>query len=389
MKRIILLLAAFALVTSVCFAQNSGHILINNDNYSANSADADSISAAGALKFFNNFPTGGVGLGGGYFAAPRNAIASKLNCFWVTDAGSSDIASFSIANGGKKITKTGNFSNSSLSGDAYGIGVAVSPNGKYLYSAWSASENMAVLSVASDCTLTMVGSPISEPDYVADIAIPTSGKVLVVSFPNAGGAQAYSINSSTGALTALGSELVFSSSVSECANIGCYPTGEDTDATGTYWIWGNATLSGPYDLTATLGSSGFSNAATTEFSSSGLQNVETPWFSPAGRAGKGLLYLGASGFGTGYPAGIIVTSFSAGTITYDSAVVNNNAYYAGNVVGVGKSGTGSPLAQIVYTSSGVNEVQSYTVSGTTLTPVATLATTSTEGIALSISGADK
>src|SRR5580704_5414904 len=110
MKRIILLLAAFAMVASVCFAQNGGHILINNDNYDANSADVDSISATGALKFYLNEPTGGVGLGGGYFAAPRNAIASKLNCFWVTDAGSSDIASFSIADGGKKITLTGNFS---------------------------------------------------------------------------------------------------------------------------------------------------------------------------------------------------------------------------------------------------------------------------------------
>jgi hypothetical protein len=389
MKRIILLLAAFAMVASVCFAQNGGHILINNDNYDANSADVDSISATGALKFYLNEPTGGVGLGGGYFAAPRNAIASKLNCFWVTDAGSSDIASFSIADGGKKITLTGNFSNSALSGDAYGIGVAVSPNGKYLYSAWSATENLAVLSVASNCTLTLVGSPISEPDYVADIAIPSNGKVLVVSYPNDGGAQAYSINASTGALTALGSELVFADAVSECSSIGCYPTGEDTNSTGTFWVWGNATLSGPYDLTATLGSGGFTNAATTEFGSSGLQNVECPWFSPAGRTGSGNLYLGASGFGTGYPAGIIVTTFSGGNVTYDSAVVNNNAYYAGNVVGVGKTGTGSPLAQIVYTSSGVNELQSYTVSGTTLTPVTSLATTSTAGIALSINGADK
>lgn len=123
-----------------------------------------------------------------------------------------------------------------------------------------------------------------------------NGKAVVISYPNAGGAQAYSV-SSTGTLTALGPKLVFNNSVSSCSSTGCFPTAQDITTAGRFWVWGNATLSGPSILTATLSSSGFSNAAVQTYSGSGLTNVETPWFSPAGRAGNGNLYLGASGYG--------------------------------------------------------------------------------------------
>lgn len=379
MKRIIAIFAVVALFATVSFAQNGGHLLINNDNVSANTADIDTVSAAGSLKLLKTVSTGGTGLGGGYFAAPRNAIAQNLKCFWVSDAASSDIASFQIPS----LKKTGNFSNAALNGSFYGIGLAEA--GNYLITAWSASLNVAVLKINSDCTLTMVGSAISQPDYVADVTVTANGKAVVISYPNIGGAQAYAV-SSTGTLTALGPELVFGNSVSSCSSTGCYPTAQDDTSNGQFWVWGNATLSGPSTLTATLSSKGFSNAAVQTYSSSGLANVETPWFSPAGRAGNGNLYLGASGYGTGYPAGIIVTTFNGGTITYDNAVANNSAYYAGNVQTIGNTGTGSPLTQIWSDSSANNTVQAYTVSGTTLTPAGSLKTSSSGSYAFSTNG---
>lgn len=381
MKRIVVIFAVVALFATVSFAQNGGHLLINNDNTSANSADIDTVSATGGLKLLKTLSTGGTGLGGGYFAAPRNAIANNLKCFWVSDAATSDIASFEVAG----LKKTGNFTNSALNGDYLGIGLTEA--GNYLITAWSASANIAVLKINADCTLTLVGTPISQPDNVADVTATANGKVVVVSYPNAGGAQAYSV-SSTGTLTALGSELVFGNVISSCSSTGCYPTSQDTTTAGTFWVWGNATLSGPSTLTATLGSTGFSNAAVQTYSSSGLQNVETPWFSPAGRAGNGNIYLGASGYGTGYPAGIIVATYKSGTITYANAVVNNSAYYAGNVQTIGKSGTGSPLTQIWSDSSANNTVQAYTVSGTTLTAAGSLKTSSSGSFAFSTNGVD-
>ncbi len=380
MKRVIAIFAVVALFATVSFAQNSGHLLINNDNPSANTADIDTVSAAGVVKRLTTVSTGGTGLGGGYFAAARNAVAQNFKCFWVTDAASSDIASFEIPS----LKKTGNFSNAALNGDYLGVGIAQA--GNYLISAWSGSANIAVLKIASDCTLTLVGTPLSQPDNVADVTATANGKAFVVSYPNAGGAQAYAVGSN-GSLTAIGPELVFGNVISSCSSFGCYPTAQDDTTNGEFWVWGNATLSGAATLSAKLTSSGFTGAALQEYSSSGLANVENPWFSPAGRAGKGNLYLGASGFGTGYPAGIIVDTFNNGTMTYASATVNSAAYYAGNVQTIGNTGTGSPITQIWSDSSANNTVQAYTVSGTTLKAAGSAATSAPGGFAFSTNGA--
>ncbi len=382
MRRMIALFAVVALFATVSFAQNSGHLLINNDNVSANTADIDTVSAAGVVKRIATVSTGGTGLGGGYFAAPRNAVAQNFKCFWVSDAATSDIASFEIPS----LKKTGNFTNSALNGDYLGIGLT--QNGNYLVTAWSGSANLAVLKINADCTLTLVGTPLSQPDNVADVTSAAGGKVVVVSYPNTGGAQAYEVTSA-GGLNAIGPELVFGNAIAGCSSEGCYPTAQDVTTSGQYWVWGNATLSGASTLSATLTTSGFTNAALQTYPNSGLANVETPWFSPAGRAGNGNLYLGASGFGTGYPAGIITTTFKNGTITYVNGTVNNSAYYAGNVQTIGNSGVGSPLTQIWSDSSANNYVQAYTVKGTTLTPAGSLQTSSTGSFAFSTNGAGK
>jgi hypothetical protein len=382
MRRIILAFAVVALVATLSFAGNGGHLLINNDNFNGNSADIDTVSSSGALTLLATVQTGGTGSGGGYFAAPRNAIGQNLKCFFVSDSGTSDIASFKIPS----LTKTGNFSNPALF-NSLGIGLAASPNGKFLYSAWSGSANIAVLAVASDCTLTLVGSPVSQPDQVADVVITHDGRALVVSYPNIGGAQAYALNATTGAMTALGSQLVFNNAVSQCSTEGCFPTAVDVDNTDANYVFGNATLAGASSLTAVLSKTGFTSAALQTYPSSGLANVETPWFSPAGRAGNGNLYLGSSGFGSFYPAGIIVTTYNHGAITYASATgAPSGTYYAGNVQTIGSSGTGSPITQISSDSSANNPVTSYTVIGTTLTAAGSLKTSSSGSYAFSTNG---
>jgi hypothetical protein len=372
------------LVATVSFAQNSGHLLINNDNFNGNSADIDTVSSSGALALLATVQTGGFGSGGGYFAAPRNAVGQNFKCFFVSDNGSSDIAAFQIPSLHKVAT---NFTNGQLFG-ALGIGLATTPNGKYLITAWSGSDNLAVLSIGSDCSLTMVGSPIAEPDEVADVTITHDGKVVVVSMPNNGEAQAYTISAS-GSLSPLGGLYNFNTEVANCSSDGCFPTAEDVDNSDQFWVWGNATLAGPSTLQAKLTRSGFTAASVTIYPSS-LANVETPWYSPAARAGNGNLYLGASGFGSFYPSGIIVTTFNAGAITYVSSTNGNpSAYYAGNVQTIGSSGTGSPITQIWSDSSANNTVQSYTVSGTTLTAAHSLKTSSSGSFAFSTNGVSK
>jgi len=369
LKRILLTFGIVAISATITFAQNGGYLLINNDNPNANTVDIDAVSPSGALQHLATVPTSGTGTGGGFFDGPRQAVAQNLKCFWVADTGSNDIAAFEVPS----LKKVQNFSNAALNGTYLGIGIADSKD--YLITAWSGSANIAVLKIASDCSLTLVGSPISQPDAVLDIAVTPNGKVAVVSYVNLSGAQAYSVGA-TGTLSPIGPMLNFNSSISGCSLEGCYPTSEDVTSDGQFWVWGNATLVAPSTLTAVLGPNGFKNAALQTYPNSSLTNIQAPWFSPAGRAGNGNLYLGAFGFGTAYPAGIIVTTFNAGTITYAGSTLNSAASYAGNVQTIGKSGTASPITEIWSDSLGNNTVQSYTVSGTTLTPAASLQTSS-------------
>jgi hypothetical protein len=360
------LIATLAMLSNLSFGQ--GYILLNHDNPAGNSVTAFKVAAAGNITLFKSLNTGGNGLGGEFLSLPGVAIEENAHCLFVADSGSSDIAAFE---GPSFNQVTPNFTNSQLNGSLYGTGLAVDPAGKFLYSAWSGSGNIAVLAIASHCSLSLTGSPITEPDVVADLTVAHGGQVLVVSYPGIGGAQAYA-TSSNGVLTALGPTLVFADAIAECSSTSCFPAGQDATDDGHFWVWGNASASGSSTLSATLTPKGFTNAALQTYSSSTVTNVEVPWFSPvAAKTGVGNLYLAASGFGQGYPAGIIVASFNQGAIIFDNSVANSAAFIAGNVQTVGISGTGSPLVQIIANLSG-NVLYSYEVNGTTLTPASSL-----------------
>jgi hypothetical protein len=372
MRKILSTLALAALVvglSSVTFGATTKYYgVTNDDNPSGNTATAflahpspASISQAKVLS------TGGTGLGGGYFAAPRIGIESSAKCVFVTDAGSSDIATFAKPS----YAKVGNYSNGSLNGAVYGIGVAVSPNGNYLYTAWSGSLNIATWTVNSDCSLT-IGNIYSAADYVAPLAISSDGKVLIYSEPNNQAVDAYSVNGTT----LSGFNSVPLSSNSACSSTGCYVTGIDmtTVSSGSSLVvLGNATLSGPYYVTVTETNGTLNSSSVTNncLCSSGLANVESPLFSVGGLANNGILYFGAAGYGTGYPAGVAVTTIHNGTITYNSAYVNSNAYYASNPATVTSSATGNGIWQMGYNgNTGANVVYVYKLSGTTLSAFA-------------------
>ncbi len=360
------LLTLLALTSSAAIAQNGGYLVTNDNNASSNSATAFTVTSDGKMSIYKTLQTGGTGLGGGYFAEVQTSIESNAHCLFVADSGSNDIAAFEGPTF-KRVSP--NFSNSQLQGNLYGIALAVDPAGKFLYTAWTASQNIAVLAIASDCSLSLVGTPISQPDALEGLTVTHNGKILGASYPNIGGVQAYNI-SSTGALTPLGPQLSFNSAIADCASVGCYPSGQDATDDGLYWVWGNGTLAGPYTLSAKLTSTGFTNAALQSYDSK-VVNLEAPWFSPqAAQTHSGNLYIGASGFGPGNPAGIIVATFNNGTITYDSEVVNTAALFAGAIQTVGTMGTGSPLVQIVEESEAI--LISYTVDGTTLRQASTL-----------------
>lgn len=306
MKKAILVLALAVLVLGLSTSSFAGAQKIfgisNDDNFNtgANTGTIFQVhTAPSALTVFQTVHTGGTGLGGGFFAAPRVSIESNAHCLFVTDAASSDIAAFALSGSSFVAAPGSPFSNGALSGAAEGIGLAASADGKYLYAAYSASENLASWNIASNCSLTLNSGPITEFDLVAPIAVSADGGTLVVS-------EIDNEVIDTFTLTAGSISATPTSSVSAA---GCgFPGGLDINTPasgGALVVAGNAILAQAY-MTDTLNIGthslgGTVTCGTVSGAGTGIGNLESPLFNKKGLAGAagGYIYMGMAGFGGG------------------------------------------------------------------------------------------
>jgi 6-phosphogluconolactonase (cycloisomerase 2 family) len=164
-------------------AGTSHYVITNNDLYRTPSAATVFKFTGSALEDFPALDTGGWGLGGGYFGTNKQAVATvgTTVCVFVADPGSDDIGAFNTTNFSHP-TKVGNYSDPAGSG-AY-IGIALAAHGTTLYAAYTASLNIAVWTVNSDCSLTLAKSDKNTPTYnpVDDIAVSPDGKTLVATY---------------------------------------------------------------------------------------------------------------------------------------------------------------------------------------------------------------
>lgn len=382
MRKAGMVLVIVALFCALAFAQNAGYVALNNELY-VNSASTFKISPSGEITFLKQLQTGGGG-GAISFGQPQIAVENHGACLFVVDTEGSDIASFR----GPSLEQVHpNFTNPSLLGRD-GIALAVDPAGKFLYTAWDQSKNLAVLGISTDCSLSLLSTTAGRSDTADGLTVTHDGKIVVVTYPNSGVVQAYR-TSSTGTLTPLGPALTFASVIPSCASAGsCEPTAGDVTDDGVYWVWGNFVIE-PSSLSATLTPNGFTNAALQTYPDSVLYFATSPRFSPAAaETDRGNLYLGANAdYGPFFPGGIIVTSFDHGATTYESEAVNTVDLFAGGVQTVGIKGTGSPIVTTGYDLSGENTLYSYTVDGTTLTQAAALPNPGWGGPALSVAAA--
>jgi len=313
---VVLTLLAFTLILcSASFATTLEYVLTNDDNPSANSGTIYKLNTTtGALTQVKVLSTGGTGLGFGFFAVNGSTVTQNDQCIFISDPGSNDIAAFAAPS----FSKTGNFSDPAFSFNGYaGGGLALTPSGKYLYASYSGSENIGVWSVGAGCALTKVQAfvPALGADLFGAIAVDPSGKALVIGSDSFEAADLAAINPATGALTDKGN--VSYSSLGSCSG-GCYPAGIDFTADSEVVVFGNATISGPSVLTATLGSTG--RLGNPQFwsmtNSAGVTNINVPFLGQAAYStGTGYLYLGASGFGAGNPSGVITANFTESPVS--------------------------------------------------------------------------
>src|SRR5579871_1063698 len=319
-------LATFAIlaILSVSSFAGTSYVIVNNGAHTANSVSAYKLDTAnGTLSFYGKVGTTGQSLGGGIVAVGQ-AITSDAHCLFAIDTQSNDIAAF--ASPSYKLV--GKFSNSALSFNSDGGTIAVSPNGKFLYGAYTGTSNIGAWQVNTNCSLTFIAAyvPSVGADTYSGIGVSPNGSVLVVSAPDFEAAESFKVGSN-GSLTDLG--FVAFASVAACASTGCFPAALDFTKDSKIVVFGNSSGQ-PSVLTASLGTSGaLTNPQLWDLSNSQNLIFSNAVFLSAGAyAGSGFLYVGMFG-------GVVTASFTESPLsitTTNSTVITN---FAGGIASTG------------------------------------------------------
>ena len=134
MRKLLVLTSLVALAASVSFAASTTYVIAVDENTTANSATVFTLNTTtGVTTQVKKLSTGGLGVGGGFFANATVTLTSNNSCIFIADTGSDDIAAFAAPT----YAKVGNFSNGAVNWSASGAGgsLALSPDGKWLYGA--------------------------------------------------------------------------------------------------------------------------------------------------------------------------------------------------------------------------------------------------------------
>lgn len=311
---------------SISSFAGTSYVIVNNNFQSGNSVSAYKLDTAnGMLSFYGKIATTGQSLGGGIVAVGQ-AITRDGHCLFAIDTQSNDIAAF--ASPSYKLV--GKFSNSALNFSSYAGGtIAVSPNGKFLYGAYTGTFNIGAWQVNPNCSLTFIAAyvPSVGSDAYSALGVSPNGSVLVVSAPDLQAAESFKIDSN-GGLTDLG--FVAFANVTSCASEGCFPAALDFTKDSKIVVFGNATGQ-PSVLTASLGTSGvLTNPQLWDLPNSPNLVFSNAVFLSAGAyAGSGFLYVGMVG-------GVVTATFTASplSITATNATAIP-AYYSGGLAATG------------------------------------------------------
>jgi hypothetical protein len=326
MNKLLIALMLIGLVTLLCslgFAAN--YIVTNDDNPSGNSATAFTVGANGTLTLLKQLKTGGTGLGGGFLGWTGVAISPNAKCVWVANTGSDTISAFE-APGFQEIGSYGIPGMFSANGD--GGSIVVHPTGKLLVSGNSGTENISTWAVGSNCTLTHLAdyTPSQGAGLYSPVGYTPNGAYLVVPSADFESAELFKQNTN-GSLTDLGF-ISFSDSISECNSIGCFPTDMDFTSDSKLVLFSNSTTEEPSALTASITSTGLSDAQLWNLTSTGAFNVGVPRFTKNARAGNGILLFGALDL-FGNTSGILCTNFTEDplsiTVRFTTKLANQSA----------------------------------------------------------------
>jgi 6-phosphogluconolactonase (cycloisomerase 2 family) len=113
-----------------------------------------------------------------FFGVPMVAIAPGGTHLYASDNGTNDIALFNINSATCQLTLVAKFPSGST--DMFGMGLAIAPNGKFLYASnGDRASTITVLKINSDGSLSSPVQTVSVPATQSTIAITPDGKTLV------------------------------------------------------------------------------------------------------------------------------------------------------------------------------------------------------------------
>lgn len=244
----------------VVFAQNEGeatpgsHFVFVNDNLKGrNALEAFSMSSHGALIPLpgSPFTTKGRGDRRGAYTAPRAALGATGEFLYIANDGSGDISIFRIDPTTGTPTLQGSPVPTGGSGLLYGIGLAASPDGRFLFAGNGASGNVGAFSIDPNGLLTAVnGSPFASGGSPDGLKVTPDSKFLMVAQPGDFGSRGNIVVFSIAADGSLSQ--VPGSPFSTFGR----PTGIDINCSGQYLFAGDGTTGYEYVEVYTIGPGG-------------------------------------------------------------------------------------------------------------------------------------
>src|SRR5437588_4874452 len=198
----LLVLFGFALLAGSVHAQST--FVYTNNNGTPNTVSAFSVGPGGTLTMVPGSPFLTGGGGGGEFYASNTAAATmtmRKRFLYVSNNGTNNISGFSINTTTGALTPVSGSPFATGGSGIFGISLAVTPNGKFVYAGNVGSGDISAFSVGSNGALTPIAdSPFPAGGSPDGIKVSPNGKFLGVALPFTDSVAMFRIGSN-GALT--------------------------------------------------------------------------------------------------------------------------------------------------------------------------------------------
>jgi 6-phosphogluconolactonase (cycloisomerase 2 family) len=233
--RMTVVLVGLCVASGFAAAAGKRHYIVTNDDVppiNPTSVSFYTVGSNGLLTLKAKLPTGGIGIGGGYFAENRLNILDSGNqeCVYAAEAESGDIVGVLV----RTLTLGGTANGSPKdSGTTNGIGLAM--NSQYLYASFTDYSTIGTFKVLPGCKLKFVGdiSVIGLQGGTIDGMV-IHGNIMVASY---GDGSIESFNISAGVPVSNGDEQ--NSTASHDGTSNTYPNGIDITQDGHYAVFGD------------------------------------------------------------------------------------------------------------------------------------------------------